>query len=208
MIETIRSGYVIPFETTVNSICITLQVYIALMEHSFLWSFWRFSVALPKKGDLSKCSNYKGISLLSVPGKVFSRVILERVKDTVDSQFRDQQAGFRKNRSCTDQIATLPIIVEQSLEWNSALYINFVDYEKAFDSVVRETLWKLLRHYGIPSKLVSLIKSNYEGMTCRVINEWQFSRQFRVQTGVRQGCLLYLFLFLLVIDWIMKMTTK
>ena len=64
------------------------------------------------------------------------------------------------------------------------------------------------RHYGIPSKLVSLIKSNYEGMTFKVIHEGQFSRQFRVQTGVRQGCLLSPFLFWMVIDWIMKMTTK
>ena len=91
-------------------------------------------IKLPKKGDLSECSSYRGISLLSVPGKVFNRVILERVKDTVDFQPRDQQVGFRKNRSYTDQMATLRIIVEQSLEWNSALYINFVDYEKAFDS--------------------------------------------------------------------------
>ena len=66
------------------------------------------------------------------------------MKDTVDSQLKDLQAGFRKNRSCTDQIATLRIIVEQSLEWNFALYINFVDYEKAFDSVDRETPWKTL----------------------------------------------------------------
>ena len=51
------------------------------------------------------------------------------------------------------------------------------------DSVDRETLWKLLRHYGIPSKLVFLIKSNYERMTCRVIHGGQFSRQFRVQAG-------------------------
>ena len=116
--------------------------------------------------------------------------------------------GLRITSSCTDQIATLQVIVEQSLEWNSALYINFLDYEKAFDSVDRETLWKLLRHYGIPSKLVSLIKSNYEGVTCRVIHEGQFSRQLRIQTGVRQGCLQSPFLFLLVIDWIMKMTTK
>ena len=57
-------------------------------------------------------------------------------------------------------------------------------------------------------KLVSLIKGNYEGMTCKAIHEGQFSRQFRVQTGVRQGRLLSPFLFLLVIDWIMKMTTK
>ncbi|VDO87756.1 unnamed protein product [Schistosoma margrebowiei] len=53
-------------------------------------------------------------------------------------------------RSCTDQIATLRIIVEQSIEWNSSLYINFIDYEKAFDSVDRTTLWKLLRYYGVP----------------------------------------------------------
>ncbi|VDP57388.1 unnamed protein product, partial [Schistosoma mattheei] len=57
------------------------------------------------------------------------------MKDCVDTQLRDQQAGFRKDRSCTDQIATLRIIVEQSIEWNSSLYTNFVDYEKAFDSV-------------------------------------------------------------------------
>ncbi|VDP04283.1 unnamed protein product [Schistosoma curassoni] len=68
------------------------------------------------------------------------------MKDCVDVQLRDQEAGFRKDRSCTDQIATLRIIVEQSIEWNSSLYINLIDYEKAFDSVDRTTIWKLLRH--------------------------------------------------------------
>ncbi|VDP23838.1 unnamed protein product [Schistosoma margrebowiei] len=61
-------------------------------------------------------------------------------KDAVDAQLRDQQAGFRKDRSCPDRIATLRIIAEQSVEWNSSLYINFIDYEKAFDSVDRRTL--------------------------------------------------------------------
>ncbi len=75
---------------------------------------------LPKKGDLSNCNNYRGVTLLSVPGKVFNRILLERMKDAVDPQLRDEQAGFRQNRSCTDQIATLRIIVEQSLEWNSS----------------------------------------------------------------------------------------
>ena len=103
-----------------------------------------------------------------------------------DPQLREQQAGFRKIRSCANQIATLRILVEQYFKWDSSLYINFADYEKAFDSVDRETLWKLLRHYGIHTNLVSLIKSKYEGMTCKVIHEGQFSRQFQVQTGVRQ----------------------
>ncbi|VDP80438.1 unnamed protein product [Schistosoma mattheei] len=51
-----------------------------------------------------------------VPGKVFNRVLLNRMKDTVDAQLRHQQAGFRTDRSCTDKIVTLRIIVEQSVE--------------------------------------------------------------------------------------------
>ena len=78
--------------------------------------------------------------MLSVPGKILNRIILERMKGKVDQTLHVQQAGFRQDRSCTDQIATLRIIVEQSIEWNSSLYINFVDYEKAFDSGQGDTL--------------------------------------------------------------------
>jgi len=80
------------------------------------------------------------------------------MKDAIDPQLGEQQASFRKNRSCTDQIAMLLIILEQSLEWNSALYINFVDYEKAFDSMDHQTLWKLLRHYRILEKITNIIR--------------------------------------------------
>ncbi|VDP41361.1 unnamed protein product [Schistosoma margrebowiei] len=96
--------------------------------------------------------------------------MLNRMKDAVDVQLRDQQAGFRKYRSCTDQIATLRIIVEQLVEWNSSLYINFIDYEKAFDSVDRRALWKLLRHYGVPEKIVNIIRNSYDGLQCKVVH--------------------------------------
>ena len=165
-------------------------------------------IKLPKKGDLSNCNSYRGISLLSIPGKVFNRVILNRIKDITDEKLRDQQAGFRKNRSCADQIATLRIIVEQSEEWNSPAVINFVDFEKAFDSVDRNILWKLMRHYGIPEKIVSLVKFSYDGTNCQVFHDGQLSDPFDINTGVRQGCLLSPFLFILIIDWIMKETTK
>ncbi|VDP27779.1 unnamed protein product [Schistosoma margrebowiei] len=130
--------------------------------------------------------------------------MLNKMKDSVDVQLRDQRAGFRKDRSCTDQIAALWIIVEQSIEWNSSLYINFIDYEKAFDSVDRTTLWKLLRHYVVPQKIVNIIQNSYDGLNCKIVHGGQLTKSFEVKTGVRQGCLLSLFLFLLVIDWIMK----
>ncbi|VDP88228.1 unnamed protein product [Schistosoma mattheei] len=56
-------------------------------------------IKISKKGDLNRCVNYKGITLLSMPGKDFNRVLLDRMKDAVDAQLRDQQAGFRKDRS-------------------------------------------------------------------------------------------------------------
>ena len=61
----------------------------------------------------------------------------------------------------------------------------------------RQTLWKLLRHFGIPKKITSIIQNSYEGMTCRVVLIWRLTEAFQVKKGVRQGCLLSHFLFLL-----------
>ena len=70
--------------------------------------------------------------LLSTAGKVKNlSIILERLKVEVDKRLRDELAGFRKDRSCTDQTATLRIILEQSLEWNSPVYATFVDYGRS-----------------------------------------------------------------------------
>ena len=126
------------------------------------------------------------------------------MKDVVDTNPRDQQAAFHRDGTCVDQITTLPIIVEQSSKWNSPLWINFVDFEKAFDSVDRDTLQKLLRHYGVPEKIVNIIRPSYEGLTCRDIHGEQLTEAFNVRTGVGQGCLLSPFLFLLVGDWILR----
>ena len=218
-IKTLRNGKAagpdnIPAEVLKMDIEETVEMlhplFVKIWEEEQVPSEWKegYLIKLPKKGDLSSCSNYRGITLLSVPGKVFNRIILERMKTHVDRHLRDEQAGFRKERSCTDQIATLRIILEQSLEWNSTLYVNFIDYEKAFDSVDRTTLWKLMRHYGIPPKITNLIKNSYEGLTCRVVHSGKLTDQFEVKTGVRQGCLLSPFLFLLAIDWVMKSATS
>ena len=116
-----------------------------------------------RRDILSDCQRKdREVTILNVSGKVFNRALLNRMKDEVDIKFRDQQAGFRRDRSCVDQIATLRIIIEQSCEWNSPLYINFVEFQKAFHSLNRDTIWKLLRHYGVPVKIVNIISSSYD----------------------------------------------
>ena len=70
-------------------------------------------ITLPKKGDLSHCKNWRGIMLLNMASIVFCKVILKSIKMALDGKLIEKQAGFRPGRSCTDQIATLRIIVEQ-----------------------------------------------------------------------------------------------
>ena len=65
-----------------------------------------------------------------------------------------------------------------------------------------------MRHYGIPEKIVNLVRSLYVGTNCQVSHDGQLSEPFQINTGVRQGCLLSPFLFTLAVDWILKESTK
>ena len=79
-------------------------------------------IKLIKKSYLSHCENWRGIMLMNMTSsKMFFRVILERINTALDETLKEEQAGFRAGRSCTDQIATLRITVKQSIEWQSSL---------------------------------------------------------------------------------------
>ena len=162
-------------------------------------------IKIPKKGNLQDCSNWRGITLLSIPSKILAKVIINRLSDAIDPLLRKEQAGFRKERGCTEQIFALRNIIEQCTEWQRQLYINFIDFEKAFDSLHRDSLWKILRAYGIPQDITLTIKSFYNNFTCKVGNS---DLSFHVKTGVRQGCVMSAMLFNIAIDWVMKNTTS
>ena len=164
-------------------------------------------VKLPKKGNFSSCNNWRGIMLLSIPGKILNRIILEKLKSVLDKIFRNEQAGFRQDRSCTDHIATMRIIIEQSLEWQTPLYVVFVDFQKDFNSVDRNVIWRLMHHYGFLPKFINIIQQMYEDATCQVIHDGKLTEPFSVQTGVRQGCLLSLIIFLMVVNWVTRQST-
>ena len=112
---------------------------------------------------------------------MFGRVIIDRIRDGVDNKLRKEQAGFRRGRSTVEHIFILRNIIEQVAEWQSTLYITFVDFEKAFDSVHRESLWKIMASYGIPDKLIRMVNILYEGSECAVLDEGVESEWFKVK---------------------------
>ena len=97
-----------------------------------------------KKGALRQCNNWIGVTLLPVISKIFRRMLLERMKKGVDKKLRKEQAGFRPKGSTTEQIFILRNILEQANEWRAGLYAHFVDFEKTFDSLHRESLWNIM----------------------------------------------------------------
>ena len=113
-----------------------------------------------------------------IASKILSRIVLDRIKSALDSMLRNEQADFRLECSCTDQIATLRIIIEQSLEWNSGLFLAFIDFEKAFDSVDREAMWQILQHYGVPGKIINIIQCLYSSFECQVIHDGYLTEPF------------------------------
>lgn len=72
-----------------------------------------------KKGDIGNSNNWRGITLLSIPSKVYCKILLNQMKDTTDLQLCKEQANFRKGQGCTDQIFALMNIIEKCLEWNA-----------------------------------------------------------------------------------------
>ena len=159
---------------------------------------------MPKKGDLTNCANWRGITLMPTAAKVMGKVIIKRISRGVDKKLRKEQAGFRSRRSTIEQNFVLRNIIEQTVKWNAILYICFIDYEKAFDSVHRETLWRIMGSYSILPKLVRIVQAMYKGSKCAVIDGRGKTDWFDVKSGVRQGCVMSGFLFLLVIDWAMR----
>ena len=166
-------------------------------------------IPLPRKVDLTDGNNWPGITLLLVPGKVFSRVLLNCMKSAVDQLLRQEQAGFSPGRSCMDQIFSLRQIIEKvTEEQKPIILVNFVDFRKSFDCIHRPALWKILELYGVPKKISTIIQKLYQESNSAVKVDGDMSSWFQVITGVRQGCILSPLLFAITIDWLLRRSTE
>ena len=118
-------------------------------------------IKLPKKGDLTECRNWRGITLLNTIGKILAIIIHNRLKEELEPKMRPEQAGFRSNKACADHINTLRIIVEQSIEFRAPLHLVFIDFQQAFDTLANNAIWQARKGKGVPQKIIAIIKAIY-----------------------------------------------
>jgi hypothetical protein len=114
-------------------------------------------IKVSKIGDLSQCRNWRGVTLLAAISKIFNKIILERIKNSLEMRLRKIQMGFRHNRLCIDQINTLRVIIEKSVEFQSPLCRLFLGYQRAFDSLSRAWIWDEIKVKGLTSKFTNII---------------------------------------------------
>ena len=143
------------------------------------------------------------MSLIYHSSKILLRIILNRLNSQAGEVLLEEQTGFRKGRSTTEQIFNCRNLIEKHLENQNDLYHNFIDLKKAFDRVWHDGLWSTLNKYGIDSNITLMIKSLYTNSKNEILFNSIQGQMFKTTFGVRQGCLLNTELFNLFLNEIM-----
>ena len=167
---------------------------------------WSISniVPIPKSGDLTKTDNYRGISLTSVVAKVYNRMLLNRIRPVLDPLLRTNQNGFREKRTTVQQVLALRRLVEGIKRKQLPAIITFIDFRKAFDSIHRGKLMKILDAYGIPKPIVNAISAMYANTSAKVLSPDGVTEPFPILAGVLQGDTLAPYLFIIALDYALR----
>ncbi|UYV69461.1 hypothetical protein LAZ67_6003664 [Cordylochernes scorpioides] len=168
------------------------QLYNSVMTTGKYPAIWTNSTIHPifKNGYKNSPSNYQGIALINNVSKLFTSILRSRLEEWVEGRrvIPENQAGFRKGRSCIDHIFTLTTLIQLSLrKKRGKLYVFFVDLRKAFDTVPHSILWKKLYNLGITIR--------WKG---------SFTESIKINSGVLQGEPLSPLLFILFIMDLIK----
>ena len=161
------------------------------------------------KGEKSDCSNYGGITLISIVGKIFARVLLNSLVPIIaEDHLLETQCGFRANRETTDMVFVLRQLQEICGDQNKGLYVTFVDLTKAFDTVSRKGLWLIMERVGCPLKFLSMVIQLQEDQHEKVRLTSDLSEPFPIANGVKQGCVLAPTLFSIFFSMMLKHAMK
>ena len=157
---------------------------------------------LPKKGDLSKPGNYRGIMLLEAAYKIIAVLLHERLQPIEEGLDHEPQWGFRPGRSCADATFTVKLAMKKRREHGLETWILFLDLVKAFDRVPRELLWEVLSKFGVPKKLICLLRAVHQRVNVTFEVD-EISHTILSILGVKQGDILGPILFVMFIAAIM-----
>ena len=138
--------------------------------------------------------------------KILLRIRLEMIRVKTETEIADEQAGFRQERGARDQITNLRILMHKAREHQQLLplYMCFVDFKKAFDSISHDKLWVTMMDMGYPLHLIDLLAKLYRKELAKVKVAGTLSEWFRVKKGVRQGCVLSPYLFNILAEMVMR----
>ena len=153
---------------------------------------------IPKK-DKSLCyiKNWRPISVLNCDYKIAAKSITNRIKRTLPSVINSDQTGFQKNRFIGENIMLLNSILSYSDIEKIPGLLLFIDFEKAFDTLEWSFIEKTLNYYNFGDSLILWIKLFYTDISSSIQNNGWSSDSFKLSRGVRQGCPLSPYLFIL-----------
>ena len=161
---------------------------------------------IQKSGDLSNTKNYRDISLSSVVAKLINKMIPNRLQPKMDNFLRNNQNGFRPGRFTTTHILALRRLIEEFKAHNKKAIILYVDFRKAFDSIHKGKMLKILKAYDVPPNLLNPISLLYEDTKPKIITQDGDTDFFQIASGILQGDTLAPYLFVIVLDYAMRMT--
>ena len=164
-------------------------------------------IPVPKKGNLTKPGNYRGISLTCIASKIYNKLILNRIRTAIDPKLRNNQNGFRAKRSTVSQILALRRIIEEVKKHNLTAVMTFIDFKKAFDSIHRGKMLKILQAYGVPPQLLQAIELMYADTRAKVRTPDGDTEEFSIKAGVLQRDTLAPFLFIIMLDYALRKAT-
>jgi hypothetical protein len=116
-----------------------------------------------------------------------ARILAKRLEPYAEEIVGEYQCAFRRNRATTDQIFSIRMMLGKCYEYNINLHHLFIYYKQAYDSIYRKSLYKIMREFGMPQKLINLVKMPLTDTVSKVRVQGQISREFAVNRGLKQG---------------------